>query len=172
LLELGGNALSEWTNRPVEVANLLNPAFCSVIIFETAKAYQKEVESSLPYSLSFLILPIVLHEGTRDRLPRATSTKMHSWVRGNSDLRIGFAERTRHMLPYTKEGLLFGMTMSILGIDGRLGTVDVYQKHLQRPKWQRGTEADICTKKAALLGKWFALSGDSTTIFSMWGIRP
>ena len=162
----------EWENRPVEVANLLNPAFCAVVIFEAARSYQKELESSLPYSLSYLVLPLVLHENTRSRLPSTTRTKMHSWIRDNADLRIGFAERTRQMQPYTKDSLLFGMTMGIFGVDEQIGTINIYQNRLKRPKWKSGTETDACVKKSALLGKWFALTGEPTTIFAMWGIRP
>lgn len=164
--------MTDWVKRPVEVANLLNPAFCSVIIFESAKAFEAELQSLLPYSLSFLVLPIILHEGTRNRLPRGTRTRMHSWLQNNPDIRIGFSARTKQMIPFTKEGLLFGMNMDIFRLDQETGSINTIQSRLRRPRWQSGTEANACVRRAAMLGKWFALSGDSTTIYAMWGIQP
>jgi len=97
---------------------------------------------------------------------------MHSWIRENPDVRIGFVDRTKQMIPFAKEGILFGVKMGIYRIDAQTATIEVDQKRLRRPKWKSGTEADICAKKGAMLGKWFAQSGDSTTIFAMWGVRP
>jgi len=164
--------VTEWAYRPVEIANLLNPAFCSVIIFETAKTYQKELDSAIPYSLTFLILPIVLHESTRERLPKSVATKMHSWIQKNSDLKIGFSERVKQMVPYTKEGLIFSFNMRVLQVNEQRHTIVAFQPAIKRPKWGSDTEAHRCVTKAALLGKLFAKAGDASTIFAMWGVQP
>ena len=33
-------------------------------------------------------------------------------------------------------------------------------------------EVDDCLKKSIIVGRWFARSGNPTTIFSMFGVRP
>jgi hypothetical protein len=33
-------------------------------------------------------------------------------------------------------------------------------------------EVKACIKRAAFLGKWFALSGDYTTVMALWGVTP
>ena len=164
--------MTAWTSRPVEVANLLNPAFCSVLIFEAANSYQQEQNASFPFSLSFLVLPIILHESTREKLPRSIMTKMHSWIRNNPELRIGFAERARQMVPYTRESLLFGISTSVLLLNNQTGDIDVDPKKLGKRTWQTGTEESACIRKSVLLGKWFAQTGDATIIYGMWGIQP
>ena len=33
-------------------------------------------------------------------------------------------------------------------------------------------EVRACIKKAEFVGKWFALSGDYTTVMALWGVAP
>ena len=98
-----------WEQRPLELANLFNPAFCSILLHDSILAYQNENAQGMPYPVVFLILPIVLHKSTREKLPSKITTKMHVWVQNNPEVHIHFAEHTRYLIPYTKESLIFGM---------------------------------------------------------------
>ena len=54
-----------WSQRPVEEQRLLNPGFCSMLLWHSAIGNRKESPDSgpLPFAKAFLILPTVLHGG-------------------------------------------------------------------------------------------------------------
>src|SRR5699024_3486690 len=97
-----------WWERPREEAHLLNPAFGATIITAAARGYQDEKEEGLPFVLSFLILPIVLHKLTRDALPSSIRTSIPAWLQRNPEARVLFAERVVSLRPHTREAILFG----------------------------------------------------------------
>ena len=167
----GVNGLDTWKLRPIDVANNLNPAFCSILINASISEYQKKVGEGLDYSLVFLVLPIILHYPTREKLPRSVSTKLHVWIQKNQDVKIGFAERVNHTIPFTKETLLFGLQHGILDISDS-GKVQSLKKTLTYKDLESGQELSTYYQKSKFLGRWLADSGDSRLIFIMWGIRP
>jgi hypothetical protein len=57
--------MQPWPSRVVEEANLFNPAFCATLIAKMVDENQKKTRRALPFSLVFLVLPVVLHRGTR-----------------------------------------------------------------------------------------------------------
>jgi hypothetical protein len=95
-----------WEQRPFEVANLFNPAFCALVLRQTVQAYQKATHQGMDYSMLFLILPIVLHKATRELLPSGVVSKFHVWIQRHHHLRVGFADRMQNMVPITREALL------------------------------------------------------------------
>lgn len=159
-----------WEERPIEVANLLNPAFCSILLRDSVVGFRDSNLQGMPYPIAFLVLPLVLHKMTREALPRSIATKMHVWLQNNPEVRIDFAERTRRLVPYTKEALVFAMRAEVITISGngnlfpanRLGTIS----------WPSDAEPAILRSRAKFLGRWFARAGDVPTIFAIWGIRP
>src|SRR5262249_40092974 len=102
----GGEAMTPWACRPSEVANLLNPAYCGLLLREAMQGYESETPEGMPFALAFLILPVVLHEPTRLLLPGKTTTSLHAWLQERPNARIGFAERAREMVLHTREALL------------------------------------------------------------------
>ncbi|MDU2065924.1 MAG: three component ABC system middle component [Sporomusaceae bacterium] len=161
--------MTKWEERPIEVANLLNPAFCSVLLYQAIKGYRQEAKTNMPYPLLFLILPIVLHKSTRESLPRSIATKFHAWLEQNQNQKISFAARTRQMVFYTKEALTFGMKQGIINIDNN-GLI--VSKNISKLKTTKTSEVYQCSQRALFLGRWFSKAGDITTIFMMWGICP
>ncbi len=162
--------MQEWGKRPIEVASLFNPAFCSVIIRESIKGFQSEQTEGMSYSIVHLILPIVLHKATREQLPISITTKMHSWINQNRELKIQFAERVRNLNSITKEGLIYGLQTELFLIDSQ-GRFKLTSKKI-KPNWKAESEPFICSKKAGFIGRWLAQAGDSKTIFHMWGVKP
>jgi Family of unknown function (DUF6521) len=158
-----------WEQRPVEVANLFNPAFCAVLLQSSIRGFQSQRDGGMPYPLLFLVLPIVLHSHTCETLPKSTATKMHVWLQKHPEVRIGFVERSRNLVPYTKEALIFGIQTKTIAvrIDDRFIWVP---KSLRRT--QRDSELDRLQKRAEFLGKWLAQLEEPSNIFTMWGIRP
>ncbi len=159
-----------WRERPIEIAHLLNPAFCSVILCEAVHSYQESSDTFMPYVLSFLILPIVLHKPTRDILPNTIASKFHTWVHKHETVRIGFEARAKNMVPYTKEGIIFSASAGLLSFSE--GGLTVTRNSFDSVEWPLYSDADFCRKKARFLGRWFTRSGEPTTVYALFGVKP
>src|SRR5260370_27416109 len=111
-----------WTNRVIEEANLFNPAFCATLLAKAIDEFEKKAHRSFPLSLTFLLLPVVLHRGTREALPHSTITSLLSWVQNNREQLIDFAIRVQRLRGITREGLMFGIQHETLAfsVDGGL----------------------------------------------------
>ncbi|MEH2337869.1 three component ABC system middle component [Nostoc sp.] len=166
--------MQSWEQRPFEYANLLNPAFCSILLRNAIKNYHAQKKQGMPYSLLFLVLPLVLHGSTRNALPKTTVTKLHIWLQRQPEARVGFGDRTSYLVPYTKEALAFGMQTGIVNIcdDGKFTYVNGKLKRILAVSWSEDTEPYSCCKKAEFVGRWLAQAGEVSTIYTMWGICP
>jgi hypothetical protein len=165
--------MKQWTQRPVEEANLLNPAFCCTVLTSSDVGYMCIESTGIPYPLAFMVLPVVLHKSTRDLLSRNKRTSLATWIQHNTEVRILFAERVIALKAYTREAILFGILHNwlVLGEDGRLQTnlddsnVDSIVRKLE-------DEAKECVRKARIVGQWFASAGSAQTVMALWGIVP
>jgi hypothetical protein len=160
-----------WEERPFEIANLLNPAFCAVLIASSVTGYEKEASKGMPYPLAFFVLPLVLHRSTRDEIPRSIVTRMHSWLQEKPEVRVGFAERMRAMTPFTREAIIFGIQVRALGLNDQ-GELVKGDARIKPGNWESGAEPNVCRQKAGFVGRWIARAGDLSTIFIMWGVQP
>lgn len=160
-----------WTERPTEVANLLNPAFLAVLIRDAVKDYQKKSGSAMSYSLPFIVLPIVLHISTREKLPSTTQTALHVWLERTPDVRISFPSRAQRLAPFVREAILFGLQRGIFQINDSGDLADT-NKRLGTLPGPESTDHQQCRKQAKFLGRWFAKLNDAETIYTMWGVRP
>lgn len=162
---------TSWIERNTIVANLFNPAFCGEIIRVTIKEYNKHTNTKFPYAYTFLILPIVLHKATRDRMPRSVRTYFFVWVEKNDDLFFDFAKRTKSMVKYTKEALSFLLTHNKIEIteNAELNSVEDRVKKIKKEDYQEYNEI---LKKAEMLGKWLSTTSDVKSIYSFLRITP
>jgi len=160
-----------WDQRPVEVANLLNPAFCAILLSDAISGYGTEDQAGMPYPLAFLVLPLVLHQPTRDAFPRTVRTRMHVWLQDRPQLRVGFAGRVRSLVPYTKEALQFAMGTDIVRINDS-GALIPGVAQIGDSNWSSDAEPRICRQRSQFLGRLLARAGDVSIIYVMWGIRP
>lgn len=161
-----------WEQRPVEIANLLNPAFCSLLLMDAVGGYWSRNEVGMPYSVAFLILPLVLHEQTREALPKTIRTDLHVWLQNRPEIRYEAGRRFAQLIPYTKEALIFGVRHGLIEIDSQ-GMLLVQRSTFRRatPELQ-SVEISTIRNRAGFLGKWFAKLGDPLVIYTMWGVRP
>lgn len=159
-----------WEERPVEIANLLNPAFCALLVREASLGYRKIASQNLPYALAYLVLPIVLYPPVRAALPGTTITLLPSWLQEHAALQFQVASRVPRMVTYSREAILFGLQHDLMSIgdDGglKLGTVTV------RNVFAAGTEPSACLDAAALIGRWFGKINDPSLVLTLWGLRP
>lgn len=163
-----------WAERVVEEAHLLNPAFGAALLAEATDNYSNKVQHGLPFSMMFLVLPIVLHEKTRQALPKTTLTVLLPWVQEHRENLVGFPERVRLLQPVTREALLFGLQTEILILSdsGQIKIGDRRKTVTARRTPFFTQEATECIERSGFLGRWFAASGPDSNIFSAWGIAP
>jgi hypothetical protein len=159
-----------WEQRSIEIASLFNPAFCSLILRQSIMGYLSEQSSGMPFPLSFLILPIVLHRNTREMLPGNITIKMHVWVNNRGEVKVQFPERCKRLAQFTREGLIYGMQGNLFSVN-EMGFFIPSEMKIKLP-WNKATESYKCARKAEFIGRWFAKAGEASTIFHMWGVRP
>ena len=163
--------MKPWNQRPFEVRNLFNPAFCGVILFRALHGFEEEDPAGMPFSLSLLVLPLCLHKDTRFILAEnSRSYFLKSCRKRTREFWSGFAERTRHLMPFTLEafGILMERGCFIVAEDGRLRTVDNKVR-----KTLSGTDESIaCQRVARFVGREFARIGDRGTVYTSLGVRP
>lgn len=97
---------------------------------------------------------------------------MHAWLSAHQDVRVGFAERARQLVPITKEAVTFLLQVGAVTIGEDAG-MRPGPFVARRPKaGEFGDEVADCFNKAIVVGRWFARAGTPTTIFTMWGVKP
>ncbi|HVX15905.1 MAG TPA: three component ABC system middle component [Pirellulales bacterium] len=166
--------LPDWDSRPQDIAALLNPAFDGLLLHRAVAGYQQEASMGAPFPVMFLFLPFILHEPTRQRLPAKVTTHLATWLQDERDAVLGFADRTADLVPYTQEAILFLTNHGLLDFDGDERCV------LGKARFKNGVgnltsssaEVKECHKAALAVGRWLALSGNPTTLYSLMGIRP
>lgn len=158
--------MKQWDKRTSEVAYLFNPAFCGGVIYKCVKSYQEEAKQCMPYPLSYLILPIILHKNTRVRINSISHMKV--WLQKNPDVLINFALKAKNLVIITNEAVEFLLQQRIIEItnDG----ISII-KLLSSKKINGIIDAEIkeCFSKAEHVGKWFARSGAVENIYNAWG---
>jgi Family of unknown function (DUF6521) len=166
--------MQPWPNRVVEEANLFNPAFCATLLAKAADEFTKKTHRPLPFALAFLVLPIVLHRGTRMALPGSTITSLLPWIQDNREQIVDFATRVRRLREITRETMLFGLQHETLALstEGDLSVGSKRQSATERRTGLFTDEARECVDRAGFIGRWFAAGGTTATIFAAWGISP
>lgn len=160
-----------WDQRPLEIAYLLNPAFCGEILRQCIRSYASEARAGLPYTLAFLVLPIVLHSDSRSAISPRQRQPLHGWLQEHQELRIGFADRTQQLVSITKEAIIFLLQVEAATINERAELNVTSNKRRTISEQNQGEIAD-CYRKAEIIGRWFARAGSPATIYAMWGVRP
>jgi hypothetical protein len=161
--------MESWDLRPIEIANLLNPAFCGEIMLNTMTSYQATAKKNFPFALSFLILPIILYSHTRQIIP--LKQDMYSWIQENPEIKIGFADRTNQLVPYTKEAISFLLQKGYI-ISDNMGNLSPVKSLKVRKKENATNEVNDCIKMSIIIGRKFARSGSVSVTYAMWGVMP
>lgn len=162
--------MSPWISRPAEVSNLLNPAYMALLLNRVCDGYRSESKQGLPFALAYLALPMLLHSGTAEELPKTIKTKVYAWIQEHPEILVSFPSRARSLAPYIREAILFGINQRALHIDpdGR-----VLAAPLDRLKhWERKPCSKESSKRAHLLGRLYAQANDVASLFAMCGVRP
>jgi hypothetical protein len=164
--------VKRWDQRPFEIRNLFNPAFCGLVLFRALQGYEEEDARGMPFSLSLLVLPLSLHKDSREVIAGSPRSYLLKTTEKNQQVMVGFPNRVTQMLPYTFEG--FGLLMErgcITITDG--GRIQTMPKKVRKTVDGTGTvETVACQKVARIVGREFARIADRVTIYTTFGIRP
>lgn len=163
--------MRKWEKRSEEVANLLNPAFCGEVIRRFVLSYQTESQRACPFPLLFLVLPLILHRETREKLPNNIRTKFLDWLHMNETLKISFAERARKFTPLTKEAITFLLQLEALKFDDN-ACLYATSSTIKFPAYVRMEVNHQPLSSAVVLGKWLVHAPSVSSLFVLLGIRP
>ncbi|MBN9392269.1 MAG: hypothetical protein J0I20_29800 [Chloroflexi bacterium] len=152
------------------MANLLNPAFCILLLREAIRGFEEEKSQGMPYSLVFFPLPLLLYAPIRQALPNSIRTKMFNWLKTKSDISIEFPEQANFYSPHTREALSFGLSNGIISITDT-GLLKIQQSIDVQQDTDTEEVRDL-KNKARFVGRWLALAGEDSTIYRMWGVQP
>ncbi len=149
------------------VENLLNPAYCALLIEAATREHAKETGRSMPFALAFLILPLCLPSSFRDALPKSKSTVFHAWLNANGHLRAELPAFTTAYAPYTRKALRYGLQCGALKLEE-----DALRTRPKTPTLNASTDTAEALAKATFLGRWLGTAGTTQSVFMMGGIRP
>ncbi len=169
--------MMRWEQRPIEISNLLNPAFCAILLHDAIKAYAQKDQRGMNYLLVYLILPLVLHNQTRRMIPSRANLTLMEWVEKQEINTWILVDHVRQLIPFTKEALIFGIQQGVVDFSKQENTYSnllaLSNKKLSNDEsWLQGSTPVDCRNKAEIIGEWFAEVADATTIYRTFGIRP
>jgi hypothetical protein len=165
--------MTAWSERTMEERALLNPAFCASLLWHFARAGGTDGRRPLTFAESYLVLPIVLPKASRDALPRSTRTSLATWLDDYPAFQATLAARSRAMVPFTKDALLFGGTRQLIQLSDGVVHANAQSSRLAGATLRRSSpETQTCFKKAAFLGIWFVETGPANTVMALLGVRP
>lgn len=167
--------MDTWASRSTEIANLLNPAFCGVMLSKAIVGYWEKSARGMPVSLAYLVLPMVLHKATREQLPKSVATSLFAWMEANPELRMGFPERTKAMVPFTNEGLLMLYSHGYLSSSERKDVLKSCRDFSATGlRIYSGLDEEVkeIVAGASLIGRVFARAASPATIYAALGVRP
>ena len=165
--------MTRWRERSREEQALLNPSFCSLLLWWAARGYASINVRGLSFEEAFLILPMVLHRNTREALPRDTRTSLAVWIKNNPLAQGNIATRAKLLVEFTKEAVFYGGTHGLIRIDeGKLRANENLRQSLNRSLQGASDEVRLCARKAEFVGRWFGQTGSGSTVFALLGVRP
>jgi len=162
--------MKTWADRPIEIRNLFNPAFCGIVLFRGLAAYHLEDDRGMPFSLSLLILPLCLQQASREIIRAGHKSYFLKIVADHPELLVDFGRRCTDVLPFTLEALGVLMHVGALSTTSKGGLVPHWDG--VRKTVSGSDESVACQRAASFLGKHFARIGDRATIYSTLGVRP
>lgn len=159
-----------WHQRPREIRNLFNPAFCGLVLARGVEGFSETVNRPMPFSLTLLILPLCLHKRTREQIKEANRAYFTSILQEHPEVRVDLARRARGLLPYTMEAFAYLMSCGAIEID-EFGCVTI-RGNTVRKSISGSQDTKDCQTVARSLGRKLALINDRATIYTTLGIRP
>lgn len=160
----------DWPARPFEERNLFNPAFCALILAAAIREYERVAGKPMPYSLTLLVLPLCLHQATRDQILGNKKVSVLRIVALQPDLLVDFAERAMSLVQYATEAFALLASKGCIEVNDD-GDIHLIPRRVS-PQALSTDDAEMCRNAATVLGRDFAQINDRVTIYTSLSIRP
>lgn len=160
-----------WNRRTPEIANLLNPSFCSLLLYQVIHEYQNKSKMGFPFPLIYLVLPIILPKNLRAEIN--SRTNMIIWIQRKPDVLIGFAKRASNLVSFTNEAIEFLLLQNTIKIEqGKI----IIEESLSQTKIntyaKKDSEVQECLNKSRHVARWFVNMRSEENIYAAWGVKP
>lgn len=156
-----------WSERPKEIAYLLNPAFCGEILYKAIEGYQCHYPV-MPFSLIFFILPLMLYDKTFETFSMKIS-HLSRWIQSKPEILEGFEYRVKDYKQITQEALLFLSKQELIKVcDGGFAIISQGKKKIQKSNKYLYHFSD----KAYKLGIFLAKAGRTENVYIILGVTP
>ena len=170
--------MNEWQERTIEQRNLLNPAFCAVVLWSVGQGYEAEAKivpdavPGMPLELAFVAASLVLRGQTRRQLPGTVRTSLATWIQDHPLERSAVAKGVGILRPYVREALLFGAQHGALLMSGRR-VVSQPAAGKRVSSYLKKSSADVrgCAAQARFVGRWLHKGGTPSTVMAMLGVQ-
>ena len=169
--------MTDWQDRTVEQRNLLNPAFCAVVIWHVAKGYATEAlvlaaEPALPLELAFVGASLALRGQTRSQLPSSVRSSLATWVQDHPLERSAVAKGVAVLRPYVREALIFGVQHGALTTTGKhVACNEDAAKSMKKYIKETSADARDCVNQSQFIGRWLHKGGTPSTVMALLGVQ-
>lgn len=155
-----------------ETLRLLNPAFLATLIGHAATGYSEHRDQGLPFALSFIVPPLVLHKDTRVVLPKMITSKLPDWAHKNSAELAFLPEHARELQPVVRSAILIGVHFDIIQFDddARVRASSRFNPKGTQKELKKSEDVGEIMKKSHFMGRWLSVSGNQPTVLSILGI--
>lgn len=168
---VGADERPRWADRPREEAALFNPAFLAEIVVRATSEWEKARPSALPLALAYLIVPVALHPGMRDVLPRRADTAFGTWIVTHQHLLVHVPRRALSLKPATREAVMFGAQVGALAFEAPGLRIGARAFVLATGLSGSDQEADDVRRCAGLMGRWLAAQPRTAGVLQAFGVR-
>jgi hypothetical protein len=100
-----------------EALALSNPVLSALLIAWAAREHERGAEVGMTFPLSFLVLPLTLHEPSRDSILQSPRLSFSAWARRNQRTLDSYARRAQVMAEPTRRGIRFGLNYRLLFLE-------------------------------------------------------
>ncbi len=162
--------MNSWNERIHEVAYLLNPAFCGRLLYSTINTYCIKTQHGFPFPLVYLVLPLVLHKETREKIN--SQKRLHVWAQQYPHLLLDFPQRASELIPITNEAIeLLLQTGELILTSNAEFDISITGNNLTTNKYA-DAEIKDCLRKCEHIARWFAGAGKVENTYIALGVRP
>jgi hypothetical protein len=170
--------MTAWQDRTIEQRNLLNPAFCAIVVWHLTRGYRTESTTlgvpaaGLPLELAFVGASLVLRGQTREQLPRMIASSLATWVHDHPLERSAVAKGVVVLRDTVREALLFGAQHGTLSLDGRrIDANNAQTKKINAYLRASSDEVRECMRQALFVGRWLCKAGAPPTVLALLGVQ-
>ncbi len=135
--------------------------------------YKTNHNQGMPFSIAYLIFPLVLHKKTREALPISSKTSLAAWIEENPNIKFKFFDNLLSLKPFVGEAILFGSNHGWLSYETGFITTARKDNQITNIAFNKSEgEVRECILRARVVGKWLSNSGTTETIMGLFGVKP